>query len=1449
MEGGTRMSLRSFHPVVRQWFNENFSSPSEIQSLAWPDILKKRDVLMSAPTGSGKTLAAFLSVMNSLFERSLDGTLEDRTQVVYVSPLKALSNDIHRNLQVPLEGIKALLAEKGYPDADVRAMVRTGDTPSRERTKMVRTPPHILVTTPESLYLLLTSKGGREMLGDAGTLIVDEIHAVAGNKRGAHLSLSMERLARLSRTPLHRIGISATQKPIERMAHFLTGGANPCAILNIGHRRELELAIELPGSPLVAVMANEVWEEIHEALERAILAHETTLIFVPTRAMAERLSHHLTARLGPEIVSAHHGSMSREKRLNAEARLKDGALRALVATGSLELGIDVGSIDLVVQIGSPKSIAALLQRVGRSGHTLAGTPRGKLYPLTKDELIEAVALLDSVRRGELDNLPVPEKPLDVLAQQIVAEVACEDNTTDALYDLVRRSFIYRNLSREEFNGVIQMLVDGFTFRRGTRRSYLHFNPVTHTLRPKKGARLIATVSGGTIPDQFDYDVRLEPSGVQIGSVHEDFAVESIPGDIFQLGNTSWRILKVETGKVRVEDAEGLPPTMPFWLGEAPGRSAELSASVSRIREEVSARINLDNLDENGSDEWKRDAVAWLRDRVGASAEAADQVVTYLAASKASLDRVPSQNHVVMERFFDEVGDQHLVIHSVFGNRLNRAWGLALRKRFCRKFNFELQAAANEESLVLSLGPTHSFPLQEVVGYLNARTVREVLVQALLDAPMFQARWRWNASTALAVPRRRGGERVPPQIQRSDAEDLLALIFPDQLACLENIPGDREVPDHPLVCQTIHDCLHEAMDIDALEGLLHRIHIGEIEVSARDLREPSPMSESILNARPYAFLDGAPLEERRVQAVRTRRWLDPADARNLGKLAKGAIQAVKGEAWPVVSDADELYDVLVMHGFLTDGECQESQDGAWCPFLTSLVESGQAVPVDLKGGPKLWIAVERIPQFEVLYGEPIGRGTTKVRDSIREFPSEGSEQALTDLIRGRIELLGPTTASGMARDMGLPEKRINPSLNALESEGFVIRGHFSPDLPSDAETEWCERRLLARIHRYTLEKLRRAIQPISSSDFVRFLLRWHSLTESTRKEGPEALKGVLDQLDGFSCPAIAWESDVLPSRVKDYDYMWLDTCCLSGKTTWGRYLRARRTRAGNTPIRTTPITLRNRTTFPAWPFRPSESCTPVLSPSAQKVLGVLKAGGALFYQDILTGSKMLKSEIEGAIAELVAAGMLTCDSFAGLRALLIPEKYKVRSRRNRGPVFGMELAGRWSAIEPKSEVQPDIEQCARILLKRYGVVFRRVLMRESGIPPWRDLVRVLRRMEDRGEVRGGRFVERWGEQYALPEAVTVIRSLKREKRRGELVSVSACDPVNLVGVVTPGRRIPAVPGNRILFRDGVHIARYEGKTVQFEEKPDRKTAWKIQKALVRKHVPPKLREYLGKIVLP
>ncbi len=1443
------MSLNSFHDVVREWFTENFSSPSEIQLLAWPEIVRKKNVLMSAPTGSGKTLAAFLSVMNNLFERSLDGSLADKTQVIYVSPLKALSNDIHRNLQVPLEGIKSILAETGRPHADVRAMVRTGDTPNQERIKMTKKPPHILVTTPESLYLLLTNKRGREMLSDVNTLIVDEIHAIAGNKRGAHLSLSVERLARLSRKSLHRIGISATQKPIERMADFLTGGVKTCEILNVGHRRELDLDIELPGSPLSAVMANEVWEEIHEKLENTIFDHRTTLIFVPTRAMAERLSHHLTTRLGPEIVTAHHGSMSKDKRLDAETKLKRGELRALVATGSLELGIDVGSIDLVIQIGSPKSIAALLQRVGRSGHTLAATPKGKLYPLTKDELIEAVALLDCVRRGDLDTLLVPEKPLDVLAQQIVAEVACEDYTADVLFEIIRRSYLYRNLSKEEYYDVIRMLVDGFTFRRGTRRSYLTYNPVTHLLKAKKGARLIATLSGGTIPDQFDYDVRLEPSGVQIGSVHEDFAIESIPGDIFQLGNTSWRILKVETGKVRVEDAEGQPPTMPFWLGEAPGRSAELSVAVSRIREGVSERIKLENLDDDSSDEWKREAVAWLSEIVGTHKACVDQIVTYLAATKACLGQIPSQNHIVMERFFDEVGDMHLVIHSVFGSRLNRAWGLALRKRFCRKFNFELQAAANEESVVLSLGATHSFPLDGVIDYLNVRTIREVLVQALLDAPMFQVRWRWNASTALAVLRRRGGERLPPQIQRSDAEDLLAQIFPDQLACLENMPGDRQVPNHPLVNQTIYDCLHQAMDIDELESLFTKIQKGEVEVSVRDLQEPSPLSESILNARPYAFLDGAPLEERRVQAVRTRRWLEPQDARNIGKLEKGAIEAVKQEAWPIVNDADELYDVLVMHGFLTNEECLQSEDKAWHAFLISLETLGQVVSHESKDGLTHWVAIERIPQFEVLYDKSITPESMKVPDTIREFPSKNAEEALIDLIRGRISLLGPTTASQIARDMNLPEKRIDLALHSLESEGVVIKGHFSPKGPDSHEMEWCERRLLARIHKYTLEKLRREIKPVSSAEFMRFLFNWHNLTESTRKEGPEALNEVLDKLDGYSCPAVSWESDIFPSRVKDYDTIWLDTYCLSGKTIWGRYLRTQSTKAANTPIRTTPITLTNRNTIRSWPLRTSESITPVLSQTARKVLEYLKVDGALFYQDILSRSKMLKTEVEGAIAELVAAGILTCDSFAGLRALLIPESHKVRTRRSRKPVFRMELSGRWSIIESRSEEKVDIEQCVMILLKRYGIVFKRVLMRENGLPPWRDLVRVMRRMEDRGEIRGGRFVDGWGEQYALPEAVAVIRSLKRKQPRDELVSISACDPLNLVGIITPGKRIPAVPGNRILFRDGEPVARFEGKTVQFEKKPDSETAWEMQKILVQKRVPPKLREYLGNVTHP
>jgi len=872
------MVLDKFHPAVASWFNNSFDGPTEIQGKAWPEIKKKSHTLISAPTGSGKTLAAFMASIDELVRKSLNGGLSEKTQVVYVSPLKALSNDIENNLQIPMKGINEELEKMGLPESGIRVQVRTGDTPASARTKMTKTPPYILVTTPESLYLILTSKNGREMLSEVNTLIVDEIHALVDSKRGSHMSLSAERLEALTNKPLMRIGLSATQKPIELIAKFLTGvlkkGSSPCKIINAGHKRKLDLSIEVPKSPLTAIMSNEVWREVYERLENLIKQHQTTLIFVNTRKLAERMTHNLTERFDTEILTTHHGSISKEMRLDAEKRLKSGELKAIVATASLELGIDIGSVDLVCQIGSSKSIATFLQRVGRSGHTVKGTPKGKIFPLSLDELVECAALLDSVKRGELDSIVMPEKPLDVLAQQIVAEISCGDYEEEDLYNLFKKAYPYRDLELSEFDDVLKMLSEGFTVQRGRRGAYIHHDIVNGRLRARKGARLAALISGGTIPDSFDYDVVLEPTNTFIGTVNEDFAIESVPGDVFLLGNHSWRILKVSGGKVRVEDAGGLPPTIPFWFGEAGGRSVEFSEAVSRLREELSQKIGDiknfikedDLVDSFSNDSWKRESLSWLTEEIGLTLEAAYQLVVYMATVKAAFGLIPTHKKLVIERFFDEAGAMHLVVHSPYGSRLNRAWGLALRKRFCRKFNFELQAAAAEDSIILSLGATHSFPLEEVYQYLHPNSVRNVLTQALLDAPMFEVRWRWNASTALAVLRRWTSKKVPPAVQRIHSEDLIAQVFPDQIACLENVVGEREIPDHPLVNQTIHDCLYEAMDIENLENLLIDINAGEIELNTCDLTEPSPLSQQILNARPYAFLDDVPLEERRTHAV-------------------------------------------------------------------------------------------------------------------------------------------------------------------------------------------------------------------------------------------------------------------------------------------------------------------------------------------------------------------------------------------------------------------------------------------------------------------------------------------------------------------------------------------------------------------------------------------------------
>ena len=1017
------MSTDIFHPVTAAWFHSAFTSPTPVQEDAWPAIKQGGHTLIAAPTGSGKTLAAFLAAIDDLVHQALAGGLADETYILYVSPLKALSNDIQKNLQGPLQGIKDMMETQGLPAPDIRALVRTGDTSQTERERMRRVPPHILVTTPESLYILLTSNSGRKLLQTVRNVIIDEIHALAPNKRGAHLALSLERLDALADRPPARIGLSATQRPIDEIARFLVGNRpEHCNILDRGHVRQLDIALELPDSPLEAVMAGEVWQELYRQLADLIEQHKTTLIFVNNRRLAERAARSLAERIGEQYVTAHHGSLAKEHRLNAEQRLKRGELKALVATASLELGIDIGDVDLVCQLGSPRSIAVFVQRVGRSGHRLEDIPKGRLFPLTRDDLVECAALLDAVRRDELDRLRIPGGHLDVLAQQLIAETACREWQEDELFRWVTLAYPYRDLTRDKFSELLDMLAQGFSTRRGRQSRYIHYDAVNKRIRPRKGAKLTAVTNGGVIPDQFDYDVVLEPEDHFIGTLNEDFAFESLPGDIFQLGNTSYRILKVEQSKVRVADARGQPPNIPFWFGEAPGRTDELSRSVSRLR-----RIMDEKLAHGADAAWR-----WLLDELRLGDSAARQLTEHLARARAALGRIPTRQDIVFERFFDEAGDQHLVLHSPYGSRVNRAWGLALRKRFCRQFNFELQAAALDDSIVISLGATHSFPLEDVTRFLNSGGVRDAVTQALLATPMFPTHWRWNATTALAVRRNNKGRKAPAQFQRSDAEDLMAVIFPDQLACQDNLTGEREIPRHPLVEQTVSDCLNDLMDIAGLEKILRRYEDGRIRFHCRDLGGPSPLAQEILSARAYAFLDDAPAEERRTNAVIARRFRDPADAAELARLSPAAIARVRSEAWPTVNNADELHDALMLAGVMTEREgngdksarqpiCTAiaarrvaSRDGrndnpaqangrAW---LSRLQEENRAAVLQ-SGKQTLWICAERLPQVEAVYSgaemDPL-LTAPYARDALPAHA--GREAALIELIRARLECSQP-----------------------------------------------------------------------------------------------------------------------------------------------------------------------------------------------------------------------------------------------------------------------------------------------------------------------------------------------------------------------------------------------------------------------------------------------------------
>ncbi len=1296
------MSFASFHPTVQRWFSERLGEPTPAQRDGWASIRSGRNTLIAAPTGSGKTLAAFLSALDTLLSSGPE--LPDETHVLYLSPLKALAADVQKNLERPLAELREL--DPSLPR--VRTLVRTGDTASSQRASMVKRPPHIVVTTPESLYIMLTSDGGRRVLRHVRTVIVDEIHALARDKRGSHMALSLERLEALVRAErpdgdLQRIGLSATQKPLEDVARFLVGHGRDCALVDAGHLRKLDLALEIPPSPLSAVCSHEQWDEIHARIAELVHGHRTTLVFVNTRKLAERLAARLAPLVGQDNVTCHHGSLSAARRHDAETRLKAGKLRVLVATASLELGIDIGDVDLVIQIGSSRSIATLLQRVGRAGHGIGRVPKGRVFPLTLDELVEAKASLLAIERGELDRTPQPPAPLDILAQQIVAACVPQTWSEAELYAAFSRAWPYRDLGRDEFDRVVAV-------HAGERWALLHRDGVGGNVRATRRARMTAIAGGGAIPDTADYRVVLEPEGTFIGTLNEDFAIESNAGDIFQLGTSSWRILRVGSGVVHVADAKGAPPSIPFWLGEAPARTPELSREVGVVRALASVSDSHDPADR--------------------------QLGEYVEAGRKALGAVPTQDEVILERFFDESGGMQLVLHAPFGGRINRAWGLTLRKRFCRGFGFELQAAANEEAILLSLGPQHSFPLEEVFDYLHPNTARDLLVQAVLAAPIFMTRWRWNVARSLMLERVRGGKRVPAPLLRMRADDLLVKSFPAAMACPETLPGgDVDVPlDHPIVKQTLDDCLNEAMDVEGFLDVLRRLRDGTIRRRAVDLPEPSVFAHGILSAQPYTFLDDAPLEERRTQAVFTRRTISAASADDLGALDPDAIRRVREEAWPEPQNMEEVHEALLWMGFVTEEEARRS---GWEAWLFELRAAGRVV-----------------------------------RDDDRWFATEASRDPKA-ILRGRLEALGPIVSD-------------DPILFELEAEGVVLRGRF------EGQAGWCSRRLLARIHRYTLDRLRKEIEPVTAVQFLRFLAAFQHIDDEHRLEGPRGVADVIRQLAGFELPAAAWEASVLPARVRGYKRDWLDRLTLSGEVAWGRLWGS-----GSNAIRTTPLCLLPREDLGAWTALTKPVDPASLGEDAAKILEALSQRGAMFPQELARSTSLGAAELDEGLRQLVAAGIATCDDFGALRCLIAPA-----SRRARGGA-----SGRWSIFRRPDSVMADssaipdptaCEMIARQLLRRTGVVFRKTLARERQPILWRDLVRVLRTLEARGEVRGGRFVAGFdGEQYALPEAITLLRAVRR---RGDdtPIHISAADALNFRGILTPEERVPPTARGRILL---------------------------------------------------
>jgi ATP-dependent Lhr-like helicase len=1453
--------LDDFHPTVRRWFASTYGAPSPPQLLGWPSISAGKNTLILAPTGSGKTLAAFLWAINHLVEQRLAGDTDPGIRVLYVSPLKALNNDIERNLEKPLAGIQEEARREGLNLPPLRAAVRTGDTPQHRRAAMLRHPPDILITTPESLYLMLTSRQARKLFATVRFLIVDEIHSLCGNKRGVHLSLTLERLQAVARQEIVRIGLSATQKPLDRIASFLGGLAwregrllpRPVTIVDTGERKNMDLRVQCAAPDFSLLTADSVWPLVFVEILALIHSHRTTLIFVNNRRLAERIAAKLNemesgdsneefaagrmfnmyavpfspgtappaASESPPLVQAYHGSMSRQARERMERELKEGRLRALVATSALELGIDIGSIDCVLQVQSPKGVARGLQRVGRSGHLLAAQSKGRIFPSHREDLVEAAVVGGAMLEHDVEPTVVPADCLDVLAQQIVAMVSVEDWKTDALYDLVRQSACYHSLSQQMFTNILQMLAGRYAqeeFRE--LRARISWDRVGGLLRALPGSSRLAVTSGGTITDRGTFGVYLPDRKTKVGEVDEEFIFETRVGDTFILGTSVWRVTEMDVNRVIVQSAPGQPARMPFWRGEGIGRSYELGARIGMFRREMSTRID------------SPEGLSWLQKEFPLDSRGAWNIQEYFRRQRAACGVIPHDRLILVESFRDEIGDGRIVVHSSFGRRVNGLLGLALARRIEEQTGAEPQMLYNDNGVLIRSADGAELPSSLFEGFSLA-TALNALLEELPSSPLFAGQFRQNAGRALLMPGRGPGQRTPLWLQRLRAADLL------QIA--------RRFPDFPIVIETMREVLHDVLDLEHFKEVAGGIESGAISIRTVATEVPSPFTASLLFdfIAVYMYEHDRPRADRLSQYVAINREL-LSELVNLDSvpslLRPEAIAAVERELQHCTDETrarspEELMEILLRIGDLSPEEILARSTGNGELMIRTLEADGRAIQILLADGPR-WVAGEE----HTLYGD---------------LSREDHARAVV----GRYLMShGPVSSTDLARRFGFTEERARQLASSLLSGTGIAQGHFRPTgMPEADSLQWCYRPNLERIHRQTVSILRKEISPSSPEEFCRFLLHWQHVHPATRCTRPEEAEECLSQLQGLPLHADVWERDILRGRMGETQTMHEMT--RRGDLLW----------AGAGAGKMFFFLRGEGSTFLQSPLVDAEE----LSEGAARILTLLHRHGASFLSDLRAGDRLSLAALQAGIAELFWTGWITGDVFRELTSLKrtgkLPEGMPIErtelllsrppgrgnllSRTRRAIRQAPGWSGRWSLLRTPGTMGPELSeeekavQQARQLLDRYGIVPRECAQHEDLLP-WPVIAAELQRMEMRGEIRRGYFVEGLsGMQYAHPLAVEELRRLKGIPKR-EILLLNACDPAvsysagGLPGALRhSGGRLARLPGNFIALEEGTPLLwiENEGSRIWTLGRPESEAVLSALRQLVAlMHVGPPLK---------